>query len=124
VSLGNCGWASLGLGDHVRAADWFREALVASDGLGIVGVIRGVALGLAAVAVADGENERAAKLLGAEARMRDEIGLELDAFEEQVRERTVAEARTALGGDAFAAAFARGDAMTQDEILELAATRG
>lgn len=85
----------------------------------MVFAIRGNALGLAAVYAAEGEHERAAQLLGAEARMREQVGWELDPIETKVLDRTVAGAHAALGDDAYAAAFARGQAITVDEVVEL-----
>ena len=40
--------------------------------------------------------------------------------EEQSHQRAVADAKAALGDDAFAAAWARGEAMTPDEIVAFA----
>jgi predicted ATPase/class 3 adenylate cyclase len=118
---GNCGWACLGLEDHLGAAEWLRNSLVVAADLGMVSVIRGTALGLAAVYAARGDAERASELLGGEARMREEIGMELDSLETQVLERTVVAARAALGDDAFDAAYARGEALTTDEVVALSA---
>jgi predicted ATPase/class 3 adenylate cyclase len=117
----NCGWACLGLEDHAGAAESLRESLVVAGKLGMVFAIRGTALGLAAVYAPQGDEERASELLGAEARMREEIGWELTPLETRVLERTVAAARAALGDDAFDAAYARGEALTTDEVVALCA---
>jgi hypothetical protein len=119
MSLSNCGWASLGLAYNARAAEFFREAVGVAGELGHAFVVRGGALGLAAVSVSEGAHERAARLLGAEARLQEEMGIEVGAFEEEVRQRAVAEARAALGEEAFASASAHGAAMTLEEIIEL-----
>jgi predicted ATPase len=116
---GNCGWACLGVEDHLGAAEWFRESLVVSGELGLVAVIRGTALGLAAVYAAQGDEEHASELLGAEARMREEVGWELPPVEARVLERTAAATRAALGDDAFDAAYARGAQLTTDEVVAL-----
>ena len=87
----------------------------------MVFAIRGTALGLAAVYAAQGDEEQASELLGAEARMREEIGWELTPLETRVLERTVAAARAALGDDAFDVAYARGEALTTDEVVALCA---
>jgi hypothetical protein len=75
--------------------------------------------------VAKHEEGRGAQLLGAAAALRKEleIGLE-DAFEEQLHERAVGDAKAALGEEAFAAAWARGEAMTPGEIVEFCGERG
>ena len=42
-----------------------------------------------------------------------------DANEEKLQQRAVAAAKAALGEDAFAAAWAGGEAMTPEEIVQL-----
>jgi len=72
------------------------------------------------VLVAQGEADRAARLLGAAASLREnvEIGL-TDDLEERTHIRAVADAKAALGDEAFASAWARGYGMTPDEIVQL-----
>ena len=119
AALGNQGWSALGLGDHALADKSFREALVAHR-LGWLAVIASLLVGMAAVLVAQGEADRAARLLGAAASLREnvEIGL-ADDLEERTHNRAVADAKTALGDEAFASAWARGYGMTPDEIVQL-----
>jgi predicted ATPase/class 3 adenylate cyclase len=119
IAQSNCGWALLGLADHAGAAEWFRASLLVAGELGAVSVIRGAVIGLAAVYAARGDEEHASELLGAEARMREEIGWELDSLETRVLESTVVAARAALGDDAFDEAYARGEALTTDEVVVL-----
>ena len=61
--------------------------------------------GLAAALIARQEDERGAELLGAGASLREEIerGLDSDVLE-QLHDQAVADARAALGDEAFAAA--------------------
>jgi predicted ATPase len=118
TALIGLGWSALGLGDHALAADSFREALSVSQRIGAVRLLAFGAEGLAAPLIARHEEERAAQLLGAAAALRAELEIGLnDAFEEQVHERAVADARAALGEAAFVAAWARGETMTPDEIV-------
>ena len=59
------------------------------------------------------EDGRGAELLGAGASLREEIERGLDSeVLEQLHDQAVADARAALGEEAFAAAWARGPAMT------------
>jgi predicted ATPase len=117
----NLGWSALGLGDHELAATSFREGLPVSQRIGAVTRIAEGAEGFAAVLIARGEHERGAQLLGAAAAVRDEFGVGLnDNNEERIHECAVADARAALGEAAFAAAWARGEAMTPDEIAAFA----
>ena len=122
MALGNCGWSSLGLSNPVRAAAFFREALVSVAPVNARTSRACVAVfGLAAALVALHEEERGAQLLGAAAWLRDELGIGFhDEQEEQSHERTAAEAKAALGGETFATAWAQGEAMTPEEILAFA----
>ncbi|MEA2306377.1 MAG: hypothetical protein QOH43_3657 [Solirubrobacteraceae bacterium] len=115
---GNFGLAALLTGDTAAARDAFREELelcrelivrpFASEGL----------LGLAAVAAADGDVDRAARLAGAAAanaygQPQDVIGARLDAA-------FFAPARTRCGDDAWAAGRRDGAALSFDEAIAYA----
>jgi tetratricopeptide (TPR) repeat protein len=124
VALANCGWNFLDLSDPERAAEVFREALAIMARAGATRTYRalGAALGLAAALVARHEEERGAQLLGAVASLREELGNGFEDEDEQVRhDQAVADAREALGEEAFAAAWARGEAMTPEEIVAFCA---
>ena len=125
AALLNCGWSALGLGDPVLAESSFREALAVADRLGAAPRVAKGAEGLGAALVARSDEGRGAELLGAASSLRDELGIGLsDAHEERIHERAVADAKAALGEDAFAAAWARGQALTAKEIVELAVNAG
>ena len=119
VALGNRGWNALGLEEWALAEDSFRQALAIWNRLGARPQIAIDAVGLAAALVAKGEDERATQLLGAAATLLDELetGRKRDAFEEQIHERAIAKAQAALGEEAFADAWARGQAMSAQEIV-------
>jgi hypothetical protein len=118
VALVNCGWNGLGLGDAPRAAASFHEGLSVAGRMGATLLIANGAAGLAAARVAQHEDEWGAQLLGAVAALHHELGIGFyDEYEEQVHERAIAAAKAALGGEAFAAAWARGEAMTREEIV-------
>ena len=122
LALLNCGWSALGLEKFVLAEDSFRQALIVADRLGATLRIEDGAEGLAAALVARSEEECAAQLLGAASSLRAEMGVGLaTAFGEQIHERAIAGARAALGVEGFASAWARGEAMTPEEIVEFAA---
>jgi tetratricopeptide (TPR) repeat protein len=123
VALGNCGWSALRLSDPVRAEEFFREEFVVAGRLGATGFIADHAHGLAAALVARHEYERAAELLGAAASLREELERGFDDEEhEELHERVVADAKAALGDEAFAAAWARGETTTPEEIVEFCAS--
>jgi non-specific serine/threonine protein kinase len=74
--------------------------------------------GLAVVAGAEGRSERAARLLGAAARLRESIGAPVHPVDRADHERTVAMAQVALGMQAFEASWRAGQSMTIDEVIE------
>jgi predicted ATPase/class 3 adenylate cyclase len=115
--LGNCGWFSLSLGNPARAEEFFEESMAVFGQLGAIRHIAAGIPGLAAALVAQHEEERGAQLLGAAASLREELGVGFfDEEEEVVHDRAVADAKEALGEEAFAEAWDRGAAMTLEEI--------
>jgi tetratricopeptide (TPR) repeat protein len=75
---------------------------------------------LAAVAVAQGQPERAARLFGAAEGLREALGAPLPPVDRAEHDRSVAAVRTALGEEAFTAAWAEGRAMSLDEAVAYA----
>jgi hypothetical protein len=73
--------------------------------------------GLARVAVAQGGMERAARLCGTAAALREDMGWPLPPARCAEHERTVAAAREALGEEAFAAAWVRGHTLPLEEAI-------
>jgi hypothetical protein len=119
VALMNVSWDAFVLGDVVLADESIREAVVVAGRLGAIHWIANGALVLGAVHTAAHEQERGAEFLAAAASLREELGIGFnDAGEERIHERAVADAKAALGETAFAAAWARGQAMQPDEIVE------
>jgi hypothetical protein len=80
--------------------------------------------GLAAVAVAQGQPERAARLIGAAEALREVIGAPLPPADRAEHDRSVAAGRTARGEEAFAAAWAEGRAMTLVQAIRYAMEDG
>ena len=119
VALENCGWSALAL-DPARAEDFFGQALSVAGRLGAPRRIASGSLGLGAALVAQHREQEGAQLLGAAAAFRDELEIDFgDEHERQTHEAAVAAATAALGEAAFAAAWARGQAMTPEEIVQL-----
>jgi tetratricopeptide (TPR) repeat protein len=75
---------------------------------------------LAAVTRAEGTAEKAARLLGAAASIRAASQTRVPRPEAEERDRLLAELRAALGDDAFATAWAEGQAMSRDEAITYA----
>jgi non-specific serine/threonine protein kinase len=117
----NCGWNALGLGDPALAEGFFRHALLVAGRLGAMPRIATGAAGLAAALVTKQEELRGTELLGASESLREELQIGLnDEFEKRIEKEAVAAAKAALGEEAFAAAWARGEAMTAEEIVAFA----
>jgi non-specific serine/threonine protein kinase len=76
--------------------------------------------GFAELAVAKHAPKRAATILGAAARLREEIGLALSVREEREHKRLAAAARAALGDAAFDQAWREGSAMELEEAARYA----
>jgi predicted ATPase/DNA-binding CsgD family transcriptional regulator len=109
-------------GEHERAAELYVESLLLCRELeyrqGIAGCLEGLAQ-----AEAGQRPERAARLLGAAQALRKRINAPLSASERADHDRTVEMVRGALGEKAFAAEWARGQAVTLEEALALALER-
>jgi non-specific serine/threonine protein kinase len=106
------------------AAEFFTEGLVLLQRLGARHQVADCVSGLAAIAGAGGQPERAARLLAAAAALRLATGLVRYAPERAAQERAVNAMRTQLGGPAFEAAQDEGRAMTLEEAIAYALERG
>jgi predicted ATPase/DNA-binding CsgD family transcriptional regulator len=115
--LHELGYTALRGGDPVGAAERFRESL---DDWRRVGNRRGGALcltGLAAVASSVGRQHEAARLFGAAEAACQQSGAVLEPTAREAYDDCVARVRAALGGAAFASAWADGRTRTLDEAL-------
>jgi non-specific serine/threonine protein kinase len=107
-------------GDYRQAKQLYQRSLQVRHALLAKYGIAECFEGLAQVAVAEGQPVRAARLFGAAHWLRETMGTPLEALGRPAQERAVANARTALGEDAFAAAWAAGQAMELDDAVALA----
>jgi non-specific serine/threonine protein kinase len=105
------GHAARDQGDVARAAALFAEALTLFTDLGDRRIIAMAIEGMAGLATTWGLPERAARLFGAAAALREASGLPVEAASRAAHERDVAAARAALGEDAFVAGWAAGAAL-------------
>jgi hypothetical protein len=64
------------------------------------------------------------RILGNAETLREANGLIMDAFERDTHERALASARAALGEEAFAAAWAAGQALTLEQAIVYALGEG
>jgi predicted ATPase/class 3 adenylate cyclase len=108
-------------GDHPAAGVLYRESLTILRELGDSGRIAYSLHELAAVAAALGSPVRAARLWGAEERLRAEVGSPVSAHERPDYDREIAAARAALGDDpAFDRAWQDGSGLTLEQAIALA----
>src|SRR3712207_3990133 len=131
-ALCNLGWATLLRGDPGRATTLYAESLELKRGLGDKPLLvkLTVALpetldGLACVATARGETERAVRLFGATQALHEQVSDHLTLAREYaaLREPYLAATRSQLSEEAWEAAFAEGRAMGYEETVEYALTK-
>jgi tetratricopeptide (TPR) repeat protein len=97
--------------DYKAARLYALESLKISEELGDK-INTGIALGIfAALAVAAGEMEKAARFFGAAQAIYDATGYKSDKVDQIFFDRYTEEARAAIGEEAFEAAFSEGKAM-------------
>jgi predicted ATPase len=122
VALSNLGHVAHDQGDEDQAGALYRESLTLYRG---VGEKLGVASCLEGVALVDRTHERferAALLYGAATSLRTAIGAPLPSVDRTAHDHTVTALREALGEDAFAAAWAAGQALSLEQAIAAALT--
>jgi predicted ATPase/DNA-binding SARP family transcriptional activator len=117
VGLGDLSWES---GDLAAAHAFYQEALTLRRRTPHKECLAECLEGLAGVAAGQGREERAARLLGAAEALRDAGGAVILPHRRPAFERLLADVRTALGEEAFAAAWAAGRALSLEEAIALA----
>jgi predicted ATPase len=120
LSLSSLGYCQEMLGDLVEAERCHREALAMAREHGATLTIVLCIDGLAGVAAAGGQAERAARLLGSAAAIRARIGAPLVQPERADVDRAASAARRALGGKAFDRAYRHGQALDLDGAMKQA----
>lgn len=104
-------------GDAARAAALYAESLTLSRTVGhLLGVAESIER-LTLIACDRGQPERAARLLGAADALRTAIGAPLPPANRAAYERTITNARAALGEEAFAAAWEAGRILSMEQVI-------
>ncbi len=119
-TLATLGTLAQARGEYDLAAARLKESLHQLKELGQRGSIAKALEGLAALHMARGAAERCARLLGAAEALRESIRTSVPAAERDDYERSLADARTALGDEAFAAARAAGRTLTTEQAIDFA----
>jgi len=119
IGIGTVAWRQ---GDAAEAVWRYRDALGLAhqigDRLGLAVAAERLAAVTAARSAADpATGERAARLLGAAAALREALGAPLPPIDRAEHERAIAAARGALGAEGFAAAFAAGRELSLAGII-------
>ncbi|HVA90775.1 MAG TPA: tetratricopeptide repeat protein [Chloroflexota bacterium] len=119
-AISSLGHVARQLGDSARAQSLLTESLSLYRELGEQRGIAESMEGLAAGAFGHGAAERAVRLLGFTDMLRTTIKAPLHANERPAYERVLADARAALPGEAFAAAWAAGQGMSLEQAFAAA----
>jgi predicted ATPase/class 3 adenylate cyclase len=122
IALGNFAVAAVCEGRVSEALDAARRLIEISVA---IGWREGVAFGLevSAAACAREEPSHAATLLGAAARIRMELGVELERFEQEMHDRIVSELCELLGEDPYSDASRAGETLAEADAIELVVGR-
>jgi predicted ATPase/DNA-binding SARP family transcriptional activator len=117
TTLTNLGLVAVEEGRLSAAISYFRETLRLHEQMPLISV--GDCLdGLAAVAVAQNDPQRAAFALGATEAWRSRTGISQDAFESTIRGKAAAAAFAALGEDTYQALFWEGKRVEIDDAAK------
>ncbi len=118
-ALSNLGWVSVRQGNDPRAAEQFGRALVVFQELRDREATAHLLEGIAWLVLRSGRADGAARLLGAAAGLRAADGIRLALLHREGHEPAAVAARTALGEEAFAAAWSAGAALcVEDAVAE------
>ncbi len=117
LATGNLGIVALDRGDLPHAADLLRDSLTALEEMGDRWGVATLLEGPARAAAALGQAARAARIFGAATALRERIGAPLKGPFRPGSVHNMALVRAALGEEAFAAAWAAGQAMTPEEAV-------
>ena len=124
LALDNLGWAALLQGDYDRARTSYQESLTLCKELGDKWIASESLEGMACIAAAEGEAERAARLFGAAQALREALGYHHMPEEDALREPYIAAARSRLGEEPWEEALAEGRAMTLERAIAYALEGG
>jgi predicted ATPase/transcriptional regulator with XRE-family HTH domain len=116
-TLNNLGIVARVQADGARAKRYYVEALALSHAAGDRQQQARSLEGLAGVAIDEGRMADATRLFSAAATLRTAIGSAVPSGEQAARERDLRAARTALGAEAFAAAWAAGAVLDIDALV-------
>jgi len=103
-----------------RALEYYRESIELAWEMGYLAQVALCLQGIAAIALAGGDARDAATLLAVFVGLVERISANLNAGEKEELDAAIAQAREALGNDAFDAAWAEGGRFSLDHAVEFA----
>ncbi len=121
-SLADLGHLSRDAGDRQRAQAWYRESIEIFRELGYRRGIARLLEDFACAAVADGKPERALRLAGAAAALREALGARLPPDEQPKLERVLAQARAAVAPAAAQQVWTEGATMPLERAIDYGLT--
>jgi hypothetical protein len=119
LALQNLGLVAVVRKRFDEAEDLLFKSLAAGRAVGSTEVVLYCLVGLASVAAARGESEKAVRLLGAAEAIREGLGIELQGFEREMHATTASVGEAALTHEEFKRLFDLGRTMTSDEVIAL-----
>jgi predicted ATPase/DNA-binding XRE family transcriptional regulator len=120
ANLSDLAYAVLLQGNDRRAQLLFKESLLLNQQIGQMDYVADCLEGLAGVAAVQGQPCRTACLFGATAMLRNTIGVPLPPLSREMNNRHLTIAKTSLSKATFAAAWAKGEAMTLEQAVAYA----
>jgi predicted ATPase len=105
-----------------KALEYYRESIELAWEMGYLAQVAVCLRAIAAIALAGGDARDAATLLGVFVGFVERIGAILTPGEKEELDAAIAQAREALGNDAFDAAWAEGGGLSLDQAVELSLT--
>jgi tetratricopeptide (TPR) repeat protein len=123
MGFSNQAFALLMQGDYAQAASLYSQSLALNRSIQYMPGIFYCILGYAGIAAMQGQSERGAHLIGKADALSREVSLFINLMNQTVRDRWAAAVRAQLSEEAFAAAYAEGQAMSLDQAIAEALDR-
>ena len=112
------GWVALRQGNYAKAASLFIESLKFKVEIGDKTTIGWNLEGLAATAAAQGDKERAARLLGASSGVHQKFNIPLPVELVSDHALTIEQVQTALGDIMFVTVWQEGQTMPLEQVID------
>nr|WP_309697143.1 tetratricopeptide repeat protein [Armatimonas sp.] len=123
LALGSLGLLAIEQCDSTAARALYEKSLTLTYELGNRRFLADLLEGLGGIALAESAPGRTARLKGAAALLREQLGVGIAPPDQRWFDQWTDEARAALGADAFALAWAEGRTLTLEQVIALALER-